>query len=80
MVDIADFVPGGISPSDRWHPWTDGGICSRCGGLVSDHDNPLMLFSSDNGDRMLVYCWACLTPVPAANDNRTGGEQAARQR
>ncbi len=68
MVDIATFVPGGIKPTDVWHHDHNDGTCSRCRALVSDHDVPLMLFS-ECGNDMLIYCWACLTPVPPAGSN-----------
>ena len=59
MPDIADFVPGGIQPTDRWHIVTNDGRCSRCSALVSDHELPLALWNGD-GRHMLIYCERCL--------------------
>lgn len=73
MVDVADFVPGGIRPADRWHIMTNDSTCSRCGELVSDHAVPLMLWDS-SGDNMLVYFNRCLK-VPASPDARKAGPQ-----
>lgn len=66
MPDIAQFIPGGIKPTDHVHQETNDGRCSRCGALVSDYDVPLILFSDDLDD-MLLYCSRCLK-VPAAHD------------
>jgi len=75
MVDVADFVPGGIKPTDVWKQLVNDGRCSRCAELVSDRDNPLMIFS-DDGDALLVYCYRCLE-VPASPDARMAGPQPA---
>jgi len=75
MVDVADFVPGGIKPTDVWHIKTNDGTCSRCGKLVSDHEVPLMMWDG-SGDNMLIYCCRCLE-VPASPDARMAGPQPA---
>lgn len=74
MADITNFIPHGILSTDHWHRGTNDGACSRCRALISNYDVPLMLFSA-SGDDMVIYCQACLTSVPAANDNR--GEKVA---
>lgn len=68
MVDIATFVPGGIKPTDHWHRDDNDGTCSRCRDLVSDYGDPLTMWSGC-GNKVLIYCWACLTPVPPAGSN-----------
>jgi hypothetical protein len=75
MTDVADFVPGGIKPTDVWKQLVNNGRCSRCAKLVSDHEQPLMLFS-DDGDALLVYCSRC-HELPASPDAREVGPQPA---
>lgn len=59
MPDIAEFVPGGILHTDRWHRETNDGTCSRCSALLSRYEVPLLL-SSTHGNDMLIYCERCL--------------------
>ncbi len=75
MADVADFVPGGIKSTDVWKQMVNNGRCSRCAKLVSDREQPLMLFS-DDGDAMLLYCRRCLE-IPASPDARKAGPQPA---
>lgn len=58
-IDIAQLVPGGVLPTDRWHIDTNDGTCSRCRKEPPEHDVPLMFWSGE-GDNMLIYCKACL--------------------
>jgi hypothetical protein len=59
MTDIRDIVPGGLLPSDHVHVKTNDRTCSRCRRAIDDDEVPLMLWEGD-GERMLIFCWACL--------------------
>lgn len=59
IVPIDALVPGGIKPTDHWHRITNDGTCSRCRREIPDDEVPLM-FWSDDGQDMLIYCEPCL--------------------
>ena len=63
MIDLAQLLPGGIWPTDRWHIEKNDGTCSRCRRDVPEGDVPLLVFAPA-GHNALVYCERCLDGKP----------------
>ena len=59
QYSVADFVPGGILPSDHAHRVTSDGTCSRCRREIGECEVPLMLWTRD-GEIMWIFCDGCI--------------------
>lgn len=59
-VTVDQLIPGGVKPSDHVHRVTNDGTCSRCRKDAMRGDAVPIMFWTQGGRDMLIYCDDCL--------------------